>query len=323
MKLPRRKLLQLTLGAAVPPVISRVARAQVYPTRPVRIVVAFAAGGAPDIIARIMAQRLSERLGQQFIVENRPGAASNIGTEIAVKAAPDGYTLLMVVGTNTINATLYSNLKFDFLRDIGPVASIGSTPFGMLVNQAFPANTVPEFIAYAKTNPGKINMASPGTGSHPHVVGELFKTMTGVDLVHIPYRGSYYPDLLSGQVQVAFSPMPSSTGYIQAGTLRALAVTSATRSADLPNIPTVSEFVPGYEALGWYGLGAPKDTPAAIIEKLNHEINAALADPTIKARLVALGAEPMPMTPAEFGKFLSDETEKWSKVVKFAGIRPD
>jgi len=324
VKLPhRRRFLHLAAGAAALPAVTRIARAQAYPSRPVRIVVGFPAGISPDIIARLMAQRLSERLGQQFIVENRPGAASNIGTEVAVKAAPDGYALLMVVGTNTINATLYSNLKFDFLRDIGPVASIGSTPFGMLVNQAFPANTVPEFIAYAKTNPGKINMASPGTGSHPHVVGELFKRMTSVDLVHIPYRGSYYPDLLSGQVQVAFSPMPSSTGYIQAGTLRALAVTSATRSADLPNIPTVSEFVPGYEALGWYGLGAPKDTPPAIIEKLNHEINAALADPTIKARLVALGAEPMPMTPVEFGKFMSDEIEKWGKVVKFAGIRPD
>src|SRR6516225_830678 len=323
MKLPRRNFLHLAAGAAALPAVSRIARAQTYPTRPVRIVVGSPAGSAPDIIARLIGQGLSERLGQQFVIENRPGAASNIGTEIVVKAPPDGYTLLLVVATNTVNATLDTNLNFNFIRDIGPVASIAGTSYGMLVNQSFPLKTVPEFIAYAKTNPGKINMASAGTGSGPHVVGELFKMMTGVDLVHVPYRGSYWPDLLSGQVQVAFAPMPSSTGYIQAGTLRALAVTSATRSEALPNIPTVGEFVPGYEALGWYGLGAPKDTPARIISKLNHEINAAVADPTIKGRLLALGAEPMPMTPAEFGKFMSDETEKWRKVVKFAGMKPD
>jgi len=270
-----------------------------------------------------MGQGLSERLGQQFVIESRPGAASNIGTGIVVKASPDGYTLLMVVATNTVNATLYTNLNFNFIRDIEPVASIAGTSYGMLVNQSFPVKTVPEFIAYAKTNPGKINMASAGSGSGPHVVGELFKMMTGVDLVHVPYRGSYWPDLLSGQVQVAFAPMPSSTGYIQAGTLRALAVTSATRSEALPNVPTVSEFVPGYEAIGWYGLGAPKDTPPGIIDKLNNESNAVLADPTMKARLFALGAEPMPMTSAGFGKFMSDETEKWAKVIKFAGIKPD
>jgi tripartite-type tricarboxylate transporter receptor subunit TctC len=323
MKLPRRNFLHLAAGAVALPTFSRIARAQTYPTRPVRIVVPFPAGSAPDIIARLMGQGLSERLGQQFVIENRPGAASNIGTEIVVKAPPDGYTLLLVVATNAVNATLYMNLNFNFIRDIGPVASIAGTSYGMLVNQSFPLKTVPEFIAHAKTNPGKINMASAGTGSGPHIVGELFKMMTGVDLLHIPYRSSYWPDLLSGQVQVAFAPMPSSTGYIQAGTLRALAVTSATRSEALPNIPTVREFVPGYEALGWYGLGAPKDTPAGIISKLNHEINAALADPTMKARLFALGAEPMPMTPADFGKFMSDETEKWGKVVKFAGIKPD
>jgi tripartite-type tricarboxylate transporter receptor subunit TctC len=289
----------------------------------VRIVVGFPAGGAPDIVARLMGQGLSERLGQQFVIESRPGAASNIGTGIVVKASPDGYTLLMVVATNTVNATLYTNLNFNFIRDIEPVASIAGTSYGMLVNQSFPVKTVPEFIAYAKTNPGKINMASAGSGSGPHVVGELFKMMTGVDLVHVPYRGSYWPDLLSGQVQVAFAPMPSSTGYIQAGTLRALAVTSATRSEALPNVPTVSEFVPGYEAIGWYGLGAPKDTPPGIIDKLNNESNAVLADPTRKARLFALGAEPMPMTSAGFGKFMSDETEKWAKVIKFAGIKPD
>jgi len=324
MKLPhRRQFLHLAAGAAAFPAVSRVAWAQVYPSRPARIVVPFPAGGGPDIIARLMGQGLSERLGQQFVIENRPGAASNIGTEIVVKAPPDGYTLLMVVATNTINATLYTNLNFDLIRDIAPVASIAGTSYGMLVNQSFPAKTVPEFIAYAKTNPGKINMASAGTGSGPHVVGELFKMMTGVDLIHIPYRGSYWPDLLAGQVQVAFAPMPSSTGYIQAGTLRALAVTSAMRSEALPNIPTVGEFVPEYEALGWYGLGAPKDTPAAIIDKLNHEINAALADPTMKGRLLALGAEPMPMTPADFGKFMSQETAKWAKVIKFAGIKPE
>jgi tripartite-type tricarboxylate transporter receptor subunit TctC len=323
MKLPRRQFLHLAAGVAALSAVSRVAWAQVYPSRPARIVLPFPAGGGPDIIARLMGQGLSERLGQQFVIENRPGAASNIGTEIVVKAPPDGYTLLLVVATNTVNATLYMNLNFNFIRDIAPVASIAGTSYGMLVNQSFPAKTVPELIAYAKTNPGKINMASAGTGSGPHVVGELFKMMTGVDLVHVPYRGSYWPDLLGGQVQVAFAPMPSSTGYIQAGTLRALAVTSATRSEALPNIPTVREFVPEYEALGWYGLGAPKDTPAGIISKLNHEINAALADPTIKGRLLALGAEPMPMTPADFGKFMSDETEKWRKVVKFAGMKPE
>jgi len=291
MKLPRRNFLHLAAAAAALPLLSRIARAQAYPARPVRIVVGFPAGGAPDIIARLIGQVLSERLGQQFVIENRPGAASNIGTEIVVKAPPNGYT--------------------------------PGTSYGMLVNQSFPVKTVPEFIAYAKTNPGKINMASAGSGSGPHVAGELFKMMTGIDLVHVPYRGSYWPDLLSGQVQVAFAPMPSSTGYIQAGTLRALAVTGATRSEALPNIPTVGEFVQGYDAIGWYGLGAPKDTPAAIIDKLNNEINAILADPTMKARLFALGAEPMPMTSAAFGKFMSDEADKWSKVIKFAGIKPD
>src|SRR6516164_2197927 len=266
MKLPRRNFLHLAAAAAALPLLSRIARAQAYPARPVRIVVGFPAGGAPDIIARLIGQVLSERLGQQFVIENRPGAASNIGTEIVVKAPPNGYT--------------------------------PGTSYGMLVNQSFPVKTVPEFIAYAKTNPGKINMASAGSGSGPHVAGELFKMMTGIDLVHVPYRGSYWPDLLSGQVQVAFAPMPSSTGYIQAGTLRALAVTGATRSEALPNIPTVGEFVPGYEAIGWYGLGAPKDTPAAIIDKLNNEINAVLADSIIEARLFALGAEPRPMTSA-------------------------
>jgi tripartite-type tricarboxylate transporter receptor subunit TctC len=323
MKLPRRNFLHLAAGVAALPALSPSAFAQAYPARPVRIIVGFPAGGAPDIIARLVGQGLSERLGQQFVIENRPGAASNIGTEIVVKAPPDGYTLLMVVATNTVNATLYTNLNFNFIRDIAPVASIAGTSYGMLVNQSFPIRTVPEFITYAKTNPGKINMASAGSGSGLHVVGELFKMMTGIDLVHVPYRSSYWPDLLSGQVQVAFAPIPSSAGYIQAGTLRALAVTGATRSEALPNIPTVGEFVPGYEASGWYGIGAPKNTPIEIIDKLNNELNALLADPTMKTRLLALGAEPMPMTSAGFGKFMSDETEKWGKVVKFAGIKPE
>jgi tripartite-type tricarboxylate transporter receptor subunit TctC len=323
MKLPRRQFLHLAAGAAALPALSQIAWAQAYPTKPVRLVVGFPAGSAPDIIARLMGQGLSERLGQQFVIENRLGAGGNIATEAVVRSPPDGHTLLSVNSSNTINATLYTNLNFNFIRDIAPVASIGRTSYGMLVNQSFPVKTAPEFIAYAKTNPGKINMASAGNGSGPHVVGELFKMMTGTDLVHVPYRGSYWPDLLSGQVQVAFAPMPSSTSYIQAGTLRALAVTGATRSEALPNIPTVGEFVPGYEAIGWYGLGAPKDTPAAIIDRLSNETNAVLADPIIKARLFSLGAEPMPMISAAFGKFMSDETDKWGKVIKFAGIKPD
>jgi tripartite-type tricarboxylate transporter receptor subunit TctC len=324
MKLPhRRAFLHLAAGAAALPAVSSIARAQAYPSRPVRIVVGFPAGGAPDIIARIVGQGLSERLGQQFVVENRPGAASNIGTEIVVKAPPDGYSLLIVVATNTINATLYTNLSFNFSRDLAPIASIAGTAYGMLVNQSFPAKSVPEFIAYAKTNPNKMNMASAGTGSGPHVAGELFKLMTGVELLHVPYRSSYWPDLLSGQVQVAFAPMPSSTGYIQAGTLRALAVTSATRSQTLPDIPTVGEFVSGYEAIGWYGLAAPKNTPAEIIGKLNTEVNAILADPSMKTRLFAVGAEPMPMTPADFGRFMSDEIEKWGKVIRAANIKTE
>ena len=323
MKLPRRKFLHLAAGAAALPAVSRLAWAQAYPTRPVRIVVGFPAGSAPDIIARLVGQGLSERLGQQFVIENRPGAGSNIGTEVVVRAPPDGYTLLMVVATNAINATLYANLNFNLIRDIAPVACIAGTSYGMLVNPSFPAKVVPEFIAYAKANPGKINMASAGTGSGPHVVGELFKMMAGVDLVHVPYRGSYWADLLGGQVQVAFAPIPSSTGYIQAGTLRALAVTSAKRLDALPDLPTVREFVPGYEAIGWYGVGAPKNTPAEVVDKLNNEINAVLADPTNKARLIGLGADPILMTSSEFGKFIFDETKKWGKVIREANIKPD
>jgi tripartite-type tricarboxylate transporter receptor subunit TctC len=323
MKLPRRNFLHLAAGAAALPAVSRIAWAQAYPSRPVRMIVGFPAGSAPDIIARLVGQGLSERLGQQFVIENRPGASSNIGTEVVVRAPPDGYTLLMVVATNAINATLYANLNFNLIRDIAPVASIAGTSYGMLVNPSFPAKVVPEFIAYAKANPGKINMASAGTGSGPHVVGELFKMMAGVDLVHVPYRGSYWADLLGGQVQVAFAPIPSSTGYIQAGTLRALAVTSATRLDAMPDLPTVREFVPGYEAIGWYGVGAPKSTPAEIIDKLNNEINAVLVNSTSKARLIGLGADPILMTSSDFGKFMFEETEKWGKVIREANIKPD
>jgi tripartite-type tricarboxylate transporter receptor subunit TctC len=324
MNLPRRQFLHLAAGAAALPAISQLARAQTYPARPVRIVVGFPAGNASDIIARLMAQSLSERLGQQFIVENRPGAGSTIGTEVVVKAPPDGYTLLMEVMTvNAINATFYSNLNYNFIRDIAPVANIVSGPFVMVVNLSVPAKTLPEFIAYAKANPGKINMASAGNGTATHLFGELFKVMAGVDLLHVPYRGSFLPDLLGGQVQVVFGPISQFVELLRTGKLRALAVTTATRQAILPDIPTVAEFVSGYEASAWYGIGAPKNTPTEITDKLNKEANAALADPKLTARLAEIGVIPMPMTPAEFGKLITDETEKWSKVVRAANIRPD
>ena len=322
MKLPRRALLHLAACAASLTLL-RVAWAQTYPRRPVRIVVPVPAGLAPDIIARLIAQQLSERLGQPFIVENRPGSGNNIGTEVVVRALPDGYTLLVATLPNAVNTTLYDNLNFNFIRDITPVAGVMHTPLVMEVNPSVPAKTVPEFIAYAKANPGKITMVSGGNGSPPHVAGELFKMMTGVDMIHVPYNGNPLPDLLAGQVQVYFGLIPSSIGYIRTGKLRALAVTSATRSPALPDIPTMSEFVPGYVASGWYGIGAPKSTPDEIVNKLSKEINAALDDPQMKARLADLGAEPMPMTPVEFGKFIADETEKWGKVVKFAGIKVD
>jgi tripartite-type tricarboxylate transporter receptor subunit TctC len=323
MKLPRRQFLHLAAGVAALPAISRIATAQAYPTRPVRIVVGFPPGGAPDIVARLMGQWLSDRLGQQFVIDNRPGAASNTGTEIVAKSPADGYTLLIVVSTNAVNAALYTNLNFNFVRDIAPVASIGGNPFVMVVNPSFPAKTVPEFIAYAKANPGKINMASQGIGTTPHVCGELLKMMTGVEFVHVPYRGSLMPDLLGGQVQVYFGPLPALIAYIRTGELRALAVTTAMRSEALPDIPTMGEFVPGYEASGWFGVGAPKNTPAEIIDKLNSEISADVADPDLKARLVGLGIAPKAMTPTEFGKFITAETEKWAKVIKFAGIKPE
>ena len=324
MKLPRRNLLQLAAGAAALPAVSRIARAQSYPTRPVRIVVGFAPSGPADIIARLISQWLSERLGQQFIVENRPGAGSNIGTEAVVRAPADGYTLLLITSTNAINTTLYDKLNFNFIRDIEPVASLLRTIYVMVVHPSVPAKTVPEFIDYAKANPGKINMASGGIGSAPHIYGELFKTMTGVDLVQVHYRGAgpAFVDLLAGQVQIMFVNTAASIEYIRAGRLRALAVTTGTRSEALSDIATVSEFVPGYEASGWSGVGSPKSTPTEVIDKLNREINTALADPKIKEQLADLGAIVFASTPAEFGKHIAAETEKWGKVIKFAGIKP-
>ena len=298
---------------------------QSLPTRPVRIIVPFAPAGSADIVARLIGQWLSERLGQPFVIENRPGAGTNIGTEAVVRAPADGYTLLLVGSSSAINATLYDKLTFNFIRDIAPVASIIRQPNVMLVNPSVPAKTVPEFIAYAKADPGKINMASAGNGSSSHVFGELFKMMAGVNIVHVPYRGGApaLTDLLAGQVQATFVPVPASIEYVRAGKLRALAVTTTTRSDALPDIPTVGDFVRGYEASGFVGLGAPKNTPAEIIEKLNKEINAALADPKIKARLADLGGTVLPGSPAEFGKLVADETEKWGKVIRAANIKPE
>jgi tripartite-type tricarboxylate transporter receptor subunit TctC len=325
MKLPRREFLHLAAGAAALPALSRNARAQTYPARPVRIIVGFSPGGTADIVARLIGQWLSERLGQPFIIENRPGASSNIAVEAVVRASPDGYTLLQVVATNAINATLYDRLNFNFIRDIAPVASIARVPLVMEVNPAVPAKTVPEFIAYAKANPGKISMASAGIGTPGHVGGELFKMMTGVDMLHVPYRGSapMVTDLLGGQVQAAFDNLPVSIEHISAGKLRALAVTTATRSEALPDVPTVGDFVPGYEASSWTGLAAPRNMPAEAVEKLNREINVGLADAKVKARLAELGNVPMLMTAVEFEKFVADETEKWGKVIRAANIKAE
>ena len=325
MHFPRREFLRLVAGAAALPVVSRIARAQTYPTRPVRIVVGFPPGGPGDILARLTGQWLSERVGHPFIIENRPGAGGNVATQAVVNASPDGYTLLLVNAANAINATLYEKLKYDFIRDIAPVAGIMRVPLVLEVNPSLPVKTVPELIAYAKANPAKLNMASAGNGTPQHVSGELFKMMAGVNMTHVPYRGSApaLADLLGGQVQVMFDTMPASIEYLRAGKLRPLAVTTATRSESLPDIPTVADFVLGYESSAFYGVAAPKNTPAEIIDKLNKEINAALADPRTNARLVALGGTPFTGSPAEFGKLIADETEKWAKVVKFAGIKPD
>jgi tripartite-type tricarboxylate transporter receptor subunit TctC len=325
MKLPRRQLLHLAAAAAALPAASRLARAQAYPTRPVRVIVGLPAGSTGDIFTRLIAQWLSERLGQPFVTENRPGAATNIAAEVVVRAPPDGHTLLFVTLNNAVNTTLYDNLSFNFVRDIAPVASISRNPFVMEVNPSFPAKDVPEFIAYSKANPGKINFGSSGNGSASHIAAELFKMMAAVDLRHVPYRGDApaITELLAGRIQVFFSVMASSIEHIKAGRLRALAVTTSTRSEALPEIPTLGEFVPGYEIRGWNGIGAPKKTPAEIIEMLNKEINAALTDPKMKARLAELGGIVLGSSPDDFGKLIADETEKWGKVVKFAGLKPD
>jgi tripartite-type tricarboxylate transporter receptor subunit TctC len=325
MKLPhRRQFLHLGAGAAALPFAPQVALAQAYPTRPVRIILGFPAGGGPDTIARLLGQRLSERLGQQFILENRPGAGGNIATEAVVRAPSDGYTLLLATISNAFNVTLYERLNFDFIRDIKPVASIYRGIGFMVANPSLPAKTVSEFIAYAKANPGKINMASGGNGSPQHIYGELFKSMTGVNMVHVPYRGGALAltDLIGGQVQVMFSDS-AAIEHIRAGRLRPLAVTSATRSETLPDVPTVGEFVPGYETGAWIGVGAPRSTPVDVVERINKEINIALADPAIKTRLADLSYTVLLGTPADFGKFIAEETEKWSKVIKFANIKPE
>ena len=318
----RRRFLCLAGAAMAAPAV---AFAQAYPARPVHMVVGFAAGGGADIMARLIGQGLSERLGQQIVVDNRPGAGTNIATEVVAKAAPDGYTLLLANSPNAINATLYDNLSSDFIRDIAPVASIGRVPLVMVVNPALPAKTIPEFIAYAKANPGKVNMGSGGNGAPDHMSGELFKAMAGVGILHVPYRGvaPALADLLGGQVQVIFGTMPAVIALIKSGRLRALGVTTATRSNELPDVPSIGEFVPGYEASQWYGIGAPKGTPADVIERLNRETNAVLADPKMQARLAELGASVLSGSPADFGKLIVDETAKWAKVVKISGAKPD
>lgn len=325
MKFPRRRVLHLAAGAAVLPAILRPAWSQTYPARPVRIVVGLSAGGSVDIVTRLVAQWLSERLGQQFIVENRPGAGTNIATEAVVRAPADGYTLLVVNAANAINATLYENLKFNVIRDIALVAGMVRVANVMEVNPAVPAKTVAEFISYAKANPGKLSFGSGGNGSSLHVVGELFKMMAGIDMIHVPYRGGAPAliDLLGGQIQVMFDTIPQSLDYIRDGKLRALAVTTSTRAEALPGIPTIGEFVPGFEAGSWWGAGVPKNTPIEIVDKLNKEINAGLADPKLKTRLAELGTTPLVFTPAEFSAFVRSETDKWAKVVKFSGAKPE
>jgi tripartite-type tricarboxylate transporter receptor subunit TctC len=322
MKLPRRQFLHLAAGAAALPAVSRLASAQSYPTRPVHLIEGFGAGGAPDIVARLIGQSLSEQLGQSFVVENRSGATSNIAAEAVARASPDGYTLLLITTANAVNTTMFK-LNFDFIRDIAPVASIVRVPYVMEVHPSVPAKTVAEFIAYAKANPGKINLASAGIGSGTHVAGEMFKMMADLDLLHVPYRGAQvFPALLAGEVQVYFGPLLSSIAYIRAGNLRPLAVTTTTRSQILPDVPVVSETVPGYEASAWFGMGAPKNTPVEIIERLNTEVNASIADPKFQARLANLGGAVLAGSPADFGKLISDETKKWGKVIVAANIKP-
>ena len=325
MKIPRRQFLNLAAGATLVPVTSQIARSDTYPSRPVHLTVFYSAGGGNDIIARLMGQWLSERLGQAFIIENRPGGGGNLGTEYVVRAAPDGYTLILSSTANTVNASLYDKLDFNFIRDIAPVASISYEPNIMVVNPSVPAKTIPEFIAYAKANPGKIDYASAGIGSSQHMSGELFKMMAGIDMTHVPFRGTApaLEGLLAGQVQLMFASMPATLEHVRAGQLRALGVTIPKRSDVLPDVPTVSEFLPGFDASVYYGIGAPKNTPPEIVEKLNKEINAGLADPQLKARLVELGSFTLPGSPADFGKFIANETEKWAKVVKFANIKAE
>jgi len=325
MKLPRRQFLHLATGAATFPILPRAARAQTYPTRPVHIIVPYLAGGLGDTLARLSGQWLSERLGQPFVIENRPGAGGNIGTETVVRAPADGYTLLWTGSPNAISATLYEKLNFDFIRDIAPVASIARVPLVMEVHPSIPAKTIPEFIAYAKANPGKLNMASGGNGTVTHVAGELFKMMAGVNIIHVPYRGGppALTDLIAGQVQVMFDNVPTSIEHIKTGKLRPLAVTTAVRWEGLPDVATIGDFLPGYEASTWTGIGAPKTTPGEIVDKLNKEINAGLADSKLKARLADLGGTVMPGSPADLEKFIAEETEKWAKVVKFAGIKAE
>jgi len=324
MKLPhRRHFLHLAAGTATLPAVSRFAWSQTYPSRPVRIIIGFGPGGTSDIIGRLMAKWLSERLGQPFVVENRPGAGGNIATEAVAHAEPDGYTLLWTTSPNAINATLYEKLNFDFVRDLTPVAGVFRVPSVMEVNQTFPAKSLPEFIAYAKNNPGKINMATAGNGSMPHVMGELFNFMAGVKLISVPYRTNFLTDLISGQVQTVFDLMPSSIGYVRDGRLRPLAVTTSTRSKVLPDVPTVNEFVVGYDASTWNGVSVPTKTPAAIVEKLNAEINTGLSNPELLGRLANLGADTLPTTPAEFGKLIVDDVQKWAKVIQFASIKAE
>jgi len=323
LKLLRRNFLQLAAGAAALSAVPRRARAETYPSRPVHMIVGFPPGSAPDIMARLAAQWLSERLGQQFVVDNRPGAGSNIGTEAVVRAEADGYTILADVLTNVLNVSLYQNLNFNFIRDIAPVSTTANAPYALLVTNTLPTATIPEFIAYAKSNPGKINMASGGIGTSSHLFGALFMTMAGVDLVHVPYRTNYMTDLIGGQVQFVVNPIPQSMEFVKAGKVRALAVTTGTRMAALPDIPTVAEFVPGYEAVGWYGIGVPKETPAEIVDTLNRALTAALGEAGPKARLADLGVEPMPMTPAQFAGFVTSENDKWGKLIRASGIRLD